>query len=646
MRNRIHPSALQNIQITDPLFRHYVSLVADQILPYQWKVLNDQVPDVIASHCIENFRVAAGEINGTHQGVVFCDTDAYKWLEALAYSLENGKAKSFEPIADELIALIGRAQQSDGYLNTYYSIDHPDEKWSNLAEGHELYCAGHLIQAAVAYYQATGKNRLLQIAYRFADLIYSVFIIGGRPGYPGHQEIELALVKLYRISSNPNYLALAKHFLTERGKKPNYLLKELEQTAQKRLFPEFADYDEFYAQSHDEPVKQKTAEGHAVRAMYMYAAMADVANECNEGALKDACISLWQNVTQRRMYITGGIGSSGHLERFTTDYDLPNDRNYCESCASVGLMMFGQRMAELTKDAQYYDVVERVLCNSILAGISKEGDRYFYVNPLEVWPANCLPATSLAHVKPVRQPWYEVACCPTNISRTLASLGQYIYAEDDQSIYINMLISSSLCTTNKAGSKINVEIDASLLQNGAAIITIETSEITSFDLSIRIPEYLIQPVMTLDGNQLDPELKNGYVVLKITAAGKRIIQISGTVEPLFVAANENVRADVGRLALQYGPYVYCLEQVDNGENLPSLFVAADAEITKGEPIENLPGKLPIFHLNGKRFSSGVGSLLYGRPVFSMSNQKLTAVPYALWGNRSPGEMLIWIKAIL
>jgi DUF1680 family protein len=642
MRNGIHPSALQNIRITDPLFKHYVSLVADQILPYQWMVLNDQVPDVIASHCVENFRVAAGKKNGKHQGAVFCDTDAYKWIEALAYCLENGKAKAFEPIADELIALIGQAQQADGYLNTYFSINHPDEKWSNLAEGHELYCAGHLIEAAVAYFQATGKDQLLQIAIRFADLIYSVFIVGGRAGYPGHQEIELALVKLYRISGNPNYLALAKHFLEERGKKPNYLLKELERTAQNRLFPEFADYDEFYAQTYDEPVRQKTAEGHAVRAMYMFSAMADVANECNDEALKDTCTSLWQNVTQRRMYITGGIGSSGHLERFTTDYDLPNDRTYCESCASVGLMMFGQRMAELTRDAQYYEVVERVLCNTILAGISKDGDRYFYVNPLEVWPANCLPATSMSHVKPVRQPWYEVACCPTNISRTLASLGQYIYAEDDNSIYINMLISSTFCIKT-AVIKGNIEINASLLQKGTATITVETFEASAFNLSIRIPKYLEQPEVTLDGNSLDAEINNGYVVLNISEAGKRIIQISGSVEPVFIAANENVRADVGRLALQYGPYVYCLEQVDNGENLAALFVSANSEIIKGLPIENLPGELPTLHLNGKRFSSGVGSQLYGKPAFSMCDQNLTAVPYALWGNRTPGEMLVWIK---
>jgi len=435
---------------------------------------------------------------------------------------------------------------------------------------------------------------------------------------------------------------LAKHFLEERGKKPNYLLKELERTAQNHLFPEFADFDEFYAQTYDEPVRQKTAEGHAVRAMYMFSAMADVANECNDEALKDTCTSLWQNVTQRRMYITGGIGSSGHLERFTTDYDLPNDRTYCESCASVGLMMFGQRMAELTRDAQYYEVVERVLCNTILAGISKDGDRYFYVNPLEVWPANCLPATSMSHVKPVRQPWYEVACCPTNISRTLASLGQYIYAEDDNSIYINMLISSTFCIKT-AEIKGNIEINASLLQNGTATITVETFEASAFNLSIRIPKYLEQPEVTLDGNSLDAEINNGYVVLNISEAGKRIIQISGSVEPVFIAANENVRADVGRLALQYGPYVYCLEQVDNGENLAALFVSANSEIIKGLPIENLPGELPTLHLNGKRFSSGVGSQLYGKPAFSMRDQNLTAVPYALWGNRTPGEMLVWIK---
>ncbi|NTU77236.1 MAG: glycoside hydrolase family 127 protein, partial [Alphaproteobacteria bacterium] len=468
MANKLHPSNIQHIEITDPFFGRYVSMIAESILPYQWgalngrvdisdsdqwEALNGRVTNERVSSCIDNFRIAAGEKQGRHSGAVFQDTDAYKWLEAAAFCIQIGKGDALRALADELIALIEHAQQPDGYLNTYFTIADPERRWKNLAEGHELYCAGHLIEAAVAYYHATGTDRLLEVAKRFADLIASVFgpEAGKCKGYPGHQEIELALVKLYRVTRIERYLDLAKHFLQERGKAPNYLVNEMETTKDFRLFPEFSHYDAEYAQTHLPPVEQTTAEGHAVRAVYMYSAMADLAKECDDERMKQACKVLWENITTKRMYITGGIGSSGLLERFTVDYDLPNDRMYCESCASIGLMMFAQRMNLLTRDASYYDVVERALCNTVLAGISVKGDRYFYVNPLEVWPDNCKSSTSMSHVKPVRQEWFSCACCPPNIARTLASVGQYIYSEDEKSIYINQFISSKL-QTNIAGT--------------------------------------------------------------------------------------------------------------------------------------------------------------------------------------------------
>ena len=366
MAKKLHPSNIRNIEITDPLFGHYVSIIAEAILPYQWnalnggvdisdsdqwEALNGRVTDERVSSCIDNFRIAAGEKQGKHSGAVFQDTDAYKWLEAAAFCIQIGKGDALRERADDLIGLIERAQQPDGYLNTFFTIDSPELRWKNLTEGHELYCAGHLIEAAVAYYNATNSVQLLEVAKRFADLIATVFgpEEGKCKGYPGHQEIELALVKLYRVTHDEKYLALAKHFLAERGKEPNYLLRELETTKDFRLFPEFAHYDAEYAQTHLSPVEQTTAEGHAVRAVYMYSAMADLAKECDDEKMKQACKTLWENITTKRMYITGGIGSSGLLERFTVDYDLPNDRMYCESCASIGLMMFGQRMNQLTR---------------------------------------------------------------------------------------------------------------------------------------------------------------------------------------------------------------------------------------------------------------------------------------------------------
>ena len=647
MKQTITTPALRNIRILDPLFGRYADMIAEKLLPYQWEVLNDRLPEVEKSYCVENFRVAAGESREERRGVVFCDTDAYKWLEAVAFCLAAGKAKEFETTADELIALIGRAQEPDGYLNTYYTVLHPDRKWTNLVEGHELYSAGHLIEAAVAYYQATGKDALLNIACRLADLICRVFgpEEGKHRGCPGHQEIELALMKLSHVTGQKKYAELARYFLTVRGEKPNYLLQELKATGKDRIFPEFADYDDKYAQSHLPPVLQTTAEGHAVRAMYMYSAMADVAREFNDPDMKAACRTLWNNVTGKRMYITGGIGSSGHLERFTTDYDLPNDRMYCESCASVGLMMFGQRMAALTGEAKYYDAVERALCNTVLAGISAEGDHYFYVNPLEVWPDNCLPSTSMAHVKPVRQSWFGVACCPSNLARTLSSVGQYVFAQDEKSLYINQFLSASV-ETKLRDANISVELDSRLMENGSIRLRIVSDRPQSFTIRIRVPEYWENPVFTLEGRTIAPVVENGYAVVAVSQAGEQTLTAAGTVVPRWVAANPRVRADAGRLALVYGPYVYCLEQTDNGEALANLYVSPDTPITVEAPDPRLPGSLPTLKFTGKRLDSGTGDALYAAPRFSFTEQTLTAVPYGLWCNREPGEMLVWLKAIV
>ena len=646
MKAHIHTPPLGGIRITDPLFGHYADMVARKLIPYQWEILNDRVPGTEKSYCVANFRIAAGELNAERKGAVFCDTDAYKWLETLAYCRESGKASEFEEIADEFIELIGRAQESDGYLNTYYSVLCPEKKWTNLSEGHELYGAGHLIEAAVAYYNATGKDRLLNIARRFADLICSVFGDGAQQhhGYPGHQEIELALIRLGRVTGDRRYIEKARYFLSVRGREPNYILEEIEGRRGELIFPEFRNYDVRYSQAHLPPVEQTTAEGHAVRAMYMYSAMADVAREFGDGSMKAACRALWKNITEKRMYITGGVGSSGHLERFTTDYDLPNDRMYCESCASVGLMMFGRRMAALTGDAGYYDAVERALCNTVLAGIAAEGDRYFYVNPLEVWPDNCLPNTSMEHVKPVRQPWFACACCPPNIARTLASVGQYIYAQDEKSIYINLFISSVIETRmQSAGVKISMVSD---VPGGIVDVSILSDAAQSFTLRVRIPEYFKNCQFTLEGRSISPVIENGYAVLAVSRAGEQKLRITGTVKPEWTAANTHVRADAGKIALQYGPYVYCLEETDNGPELPDVFVSASAEIRAEEPVRGLPGNLPVLSFDAKRLSSGVEDRLYGTPAFALRDVRLKAVPYGLWCNREPGEMLVWLNGII
>ncbi len=664
MANKLHPSNIRQIEITDPLFGRYVSMIAEAILPYQWtalnggvdisdtdqwEALNGRVTDERVSSCIDNFRIAAGEKKGTHSGAVFQDTDAYKWLEAAAYCIQIGKGEGLRKNADELIALIERAQQPDGYLNTFFTIADPAHRWKNLAEGHELYCAGHLIEAAVAYYYATETETLLNVAKRLADLIATVFgpEEGKSKGYPGHQEIELALVKLYRVTRESRYLELAKHFLSERGKAPNYLIQEMETTKDFRLFPEFSHYDTEYAQTHLPPMEQATAEGHAVRAVYMYSAMADLAKECDDEKMKHACKTLWENITTKRMYITGGIGSSGLLERFTVDYDLPNDRMYCESCASIGLMMFGQRMNLLTRDASYYDVVERALCNTVLAGISAKGDRYFYVNPLEVWPDNCKSSTSMSHVKPVRQEWFSCACCPPNIARTLASVGQYIYSEDEKSIYINQFISSKM-QTSIAGTEVAINLNSSYMTDGCVRITVGSSSAHPFTVRVRIPSFLKTPTFLLEDAEISPVIENGYAVLAVSRVGEQTFTLRGQVEPEFFAANDQVRADLGKLALMFGPYVYCLEEADNGKNLANVFIKPDSEIEKKTPVSELPGEMPTLGLNGERLTRTTDQTgaLYATPKFEVSKASLTAIPYCLWCNRKPGEMLVWMKAAL
>lgn len=664
MANKLHPSNIRQIEITDPLFGRYVSMIAEAILPYQWtalnggvdisdldqwEALNGRVTNERVSSCIDNFRIAAGEKQGTHSGAVFQDTDAYKWLEAAAYCIHIGKGESLRQSADELIALIERAQQPDGYLNTFFTIADPAHRWKNLAEGHELYCAGHLIEAAVAYYHATGTDKLLEVAKRFTDLIATVFgpEEGKCKGYPGHQEIELALVKLYRVTRESRYLELAKHFLNERGKQPNYLIAEMETTKDFRLFPEFSHYDTEYAQTHRSPVDQTTAEGHAVRAVYMYSAMADLAKECDDEKMKQACKTLWENITTKRMFITGGIGSSGLLERFTVDYDLPNDRMYCESCASIGLMMFGQRMNLLTRDASYYDVVERALCNTVLAGISANGDRYFYVNPLEVWPDNCKSSTSMSHVKPVRQEWFSCACCPPNIARTLASVGQYIYSEDEKSIYINQFISSKM-QTSIAGTDIAINLNSTYMQDGCVHIMVDSSSVHPFTVRVRIPSFLKSPTFLLDETEISPVIESGYAVLAVSRAGEQTFTLRGTVEPEFFAANDQVRADIGKLSLMFGPYVYCLEEADNGKNLANVFIKLDSDVVKKNPVAELPGGMPALGLAGERLTRTTDqpNALYASPKFEVSKASLTAIPYCLWCNREPGEMLVWMKASL
>ena len=619
----------------------------DVIIPYQWDILNDRLEDVETSHCIENFRIAAGEKEGEFQGAVFQDTDVAKWLEAVGFALSYERDEKLEALADETIDLIGRAQQEDGYLNTYFTIKEPDRRWSNLMEGHELYTAGHMIEAAVAYYDATGKKYFLDIVSKFADLICRTFgpEEGKIHGYPGHQEIELALVKLYRVTGKKEYLELAKYFLDIRGVGANYFLEEEKRPGHKRIFPEFANYDPKYSQSHEPVRKQKTAEGHAVRANYMYSAMADVAYEYQDKELEETCKTLWNNMVHRRMYLTGSVGSSGLLERFTTDYDLPNDSNYSETCASIALAMFGKRMADMEKDASYMDTVECALYNTLLSGIAMDGKSFFYVNPLEVWPANCIPRTSKEHIKPVRQKWFGVACCPPNITRTLASLGQYIYFREENQIYVNLYIS------NETEVKIHdipftMKMEGNFPWENSLKFTVEGEKETDAMFAFRVPSYAKNFHVKRNGQEEKIHTDHGYVKIE-TKVYKDTFEITFDAPPVFVHANPQVRVDCGKTALVKGPLVYCLEETDNGDGLASILVDTNQKPEETYE-EELLGGCSVIHLEGKKISSQgwEDDCLYQEKPVTLDNVKLTLVPYCYWGNRKNGEMLVWMREFL
>lgn len=644
---RLHPVDLKKIHINDAFWSKHVSLVKEVVIPYQWDAINDRIKDAEPSHSLMNFKIAAGLCEGEFYGAVFQDTDVAKWLEAVGFSLAAQKDEALERTADEVIDIIAKAQCEDGYLNTYFTIKEPGKRWSDLCEGHELYTAGHMMEAAVAYYLGTGKQKFLEVMVRFADLICDTFGVqeGKIHGYPGHQEVEIGLIKLYQVTGERRYLEQAKYFIDARGVGENYFLKELNRPGFSYIFPEFKDYEPIYSQFHLPVRGQRTAEGHAVRAMYMYSAMADLAEACEDETLMEACCTLWDNMTQKRMYITGSIGSSGILERFTTDYDLPNDCNYSESCASIGMAMFGQRMGNITGEAKYYDVVERALYNTVLAGIALDGKSFFYVNPLEVWPDNCIPRTSREHVKPVRQKWFGVACCPPNIARTLASLGQYIYGADQNSLYVNLFISNQT-SVDLGGREISVQMQTRFPWDMSVDIACKGVPASGIRLAVRIPDYAGSFTVTKAGTQqpLAFSREKGYAVISLTEdAGLRIEMDA---KARFVRSNPLVRADSGKVALVRGPIVYCLEEVDNGPNLAAVYVDSGTEIK--EEKWDLMGEITGLTLSGKRISAkGWGDdELYGLHPVVWEDVKLKAVPYAYWNNRGTGEMIVWVKELL
>ncbi|AGB41651.1 hypothetical protein Halha_1714 [Halobacteroides halobius DSM 5150] len=638
--------SVKDVDINGGLLGEKNELVREKVIPYQWQALNDELPNTEPSHAIENFKIAAGEAEGEFKGMVFQDSDVAKWLEAVAYQLATNPDSELEKTADEVIDLIAKAQQPDGYLNTYYIIEAPDKRWQDLEECHELYCAGHMIEAAVAYYQATGKKKLLDVVCRFADHIDQTF--GPQEdklqGYPGHQEIELALVKLYRVTDEERYLNLAKFFIDERGKEPHYFDLEWEERGKTTYWPDFRSLteDKTYHQS-DRPVReQEVAKGHAVRAVYMYSGMADIAAETGDQSLVEACERLWANTTQKQMYITGGIGSSGYGEAFSFDYDLPNDTAYAETCAAIGLMFWAHRMLHLDLDSQYADVMERALYNGVLSGMSQDGEKFFYVNPLEVWPEACEERKDKEHVKPTRQKWFGCACCPPNIARLLASIGEYIYSTDEQAAYIH-LYTASVTEFEIDGTSVELDQETDYPWDENITITVNPREEVEFTLALRIPDWCESAELKVNGRtlELDSIIDNGYVEVNRSWSKGDQIELVLAMPVKRVYSNPKLRENVGKVALQRGPIIYCLEEADNGNNLPAISLPQDKELTVEYKDDLLDG-VTVIKGQGYKIANSEDKL-YSTTDYQKEPIKIKAVPYFAWDNRELGEMLVWLR---
>ena len=574
-----------HVKITDSFWSPRLEKHAAVTLP----VCIDQIENQTGR--IRNFENAAkGE--GKHSGIFFDDSDVYKALEGIAYSLINNPNPELEKKADEWIDKFAAAQQPDGYLNTYYILTGLENRWQDM-DKHEMYCAGHMTEAGVAYYQATGKRKLLDVCIRMVEHMMSVFGPGKRDWVPGHEEIELALVKLYNVTKEEKYLDFANWLLEERGH--GYGIRQ----GKPWNFKYYQD---------DKPVREMTdIAGHAVRAMYLYCGMSDVAALKHDTSYVAAMHRLWDDVVLRNMYVTGGIGSSKHNEGFTEDYDLPNKEAYCETCASVGMVFWNQRMNQFTGDAKYIDVLERSMYNGALAGISLSGDRFFYVNPLE--------SDGNHH----RQAWYGCACCPSQVSRFLPSIGSYVYGTSKDAVWVNLYMGNTAEIT-VGGKKVTLTQTTEYPWKGDVKLTVGND--CKKEIRLRIPAWCKSFAIAKNGEAVKPAMEKGYAVLPGAWKAGDEITLSMSMPVEMVAADERVKADVGKRAIQRGPLVYCVEQIDNVDTYEKAHLSPSSVFTDTFDASLLGGVVKI----STETEAGI----------------LRLIPYYSWDNREAGPMKVWI----
>ena len=642
--NRAAPVPLKQVSITRGFWQERQRVNREVTIPAIYRKLED------------TGRIKAWSMiryHGTPEGrgtvYMFWDSDTGKWLESVAYSLATHPDPDLQVLADDLIDAIESAQQEDGYLNTYFPVIDPESKWANLRDWHEMYNAGHLIEGAVAYFEATGKRKMLDVLARFADHIDSEFgpEEGKRRGYPGHPELELALVKLYRETGSQRYLDLAKYFVDERGMEPHYFDIEAEKRGEKR--------EDFWAQTYrycqaDSPVREHNeAMGHSVRACYLYSGIADVALETADEELLALSRLLWDDLTQHQMYVTGGLGPSHSNEGFTFAYDMPTETAYAETCAAIALAFWAHRMFHLDPDSRYIDVMELAIYNSSLSGLSFEGDEFFYGNPLAAYPGvNPLGRWSDTieggHYR--RSDWFFCPCCPPNISRLIASIGEYTYSQAGQRVYVNMYHDNSV-RLEIAGRELTLVQTTNYPWDETVQFTLETDEPVDFELALRIPDWCYSFELTVNGHAQSATAVRGYVKLARNWSHGDSVELTLSMPVERIMAHRNIRQAAGQIALQRGPMVYCLEEVDNGPRLANVCIPDSASLEASFDPDLFDG---VGVITGKaiRIEPAAESKVLYRHLSQADYQRTTfifkAVPYYLWANRDPGEMRVWIRS--
>ncbi len=579
---------------------------------------------------------------------IFWDSDIAKWMEAVGYSLETQPNAEFERQVDEAVELLAKQQWDDGYLNSHFTAVEPEKRWTNLRDWHEMYCAGHLIEGAIAYAQATGKHKILDVLSRYADHIDARFgpDDGKKRGYPGHPEAELALMKLYHATGEQRYLNLAKYFVDERGHQPSYFDQEAVERGEDPR--NYWAQDFRYTQAHTHIREQTTATGHSVRACYLYSGVTDVALETGDARLREVMNLIWDDMTEHQMYVTGGLGPAHTNEGFTFAYDLPNENAYAETCASIALVFWAQRMFHLEEDSRYIDVMERALYNGVMSGVSYEGTHFFYANPLAAFP-NVNPyerwsgITSQKHY--TRSEWFDCACCPPNLARLVASVGAYFYSTTPNRLYVH-LYNENHASFDLGGRNVRIEQQTNYPWDGDVALTVTVDQPTTFQLALRIPDWCRNYTMTVNGSVITSAPQRGYVVVGREWANGDHVTLSLAMPVERIVAHPGVRQDAGQIALQRGPVVYCLEEVDNGSGLAHVAIPNGAALTAefdpalfggvsvigGQAVRSVPELAP-----GKLYQAEA-SLIVNRTPFSFK-----AIPYCFWANREPGEMRVWLR---